>query len=91
MFVCPAIDSRNGELITASNLQVPEHLSHLYQHLLENRYLRELNSIDREHLAIHADHVLQKIRDHEHDWETMVPSDVVRMINDRGFFKVTNA
>lgn len=91
VFVCPAIDSQTGELITASNLQVPQHLSHLYQHLLENRYIRELNSIDRKYLAIHADHVLQQIRDHDHVWETMVPPDVVKMINDRGFFDVKNS
>ncbi|MGB5456557.1 MAG: TonB-dependent receptor [Gammaproteobacteria bacterium] len=90
MFVCPTIDNENGKLITASNLQVPQHLSHLYQHLLENRYIRELNTVEHSHLSIHADNVLEKIRNDDTDWKSMVPSDVVEIISDRGFFKSNN-
>ena len=91
MFVCPAIDDQSGDLITASNLHVPKHLRHLYQHLIDNRYIRDLNTVDHTYLAIHADQVLQKIRDKDRDWENMVPSDVVKMINDRDFFNVNSA
>lgn len=88
MFVCPALDSQNGELITAHNLPVPPHLSHLYQHLLDNRFIRELESIDHSHLSIHSDKVLEKIRRDDADWHTMVPPAVVDIISDRGFFKI---
>jgi hypothetical protein len=90
MFVCPTIDSRNGELITAHSLEVPEHLSHLYKHLLDNQYIRELDNIDRSHLSIHADNVLEKIRNDDADWVSMLPATVVSIISDRGYFKTGN-
>lgn len=90
MFVCPAIDSQSGELITTDNLEVPQHLSHLYKHLLENRYIRKLNTIDQHHLSIHADNVLEKIRNDDVDWKSMVPPTVVDIISDRGFFKTND-
>jgi hypothetical protein len=90
MFVCPAIDSQNGELITTDNFQVPQHLSHLYMHLLENRYIRELDTVDQNHLSIFADNVLEKIRNDDAEWESMVPPTVVEIISDRGYFKTSN-
>lgn len=87
MFVCPTIDPGSGQLITASNLQVPAHLSHLYQYLLDNRYIRELDIIDHGHLSIRADAVLEKIRNDEPDWKSMVPEAVVNIIDRRGYFR----
>ena len=87
LYVCPALDSQTGDLVTARTMPVPQHLSHLHQHLLDNRFIRELDTIDHGHLGIHADKVLEKIRHGDVDWQAMVPPAVVDIINDRGFFK----
>lgn len=87
LYVCPALDDLSGDLTTARNMPVPQHLGHLYQHLLDNHYIRELDTIELEHLNLHADKVLEKIRRGDADWQTMVPPAVVDIICDRGFFK----
>lgn len=86
LYVCPAIDGANGEITTVHNLEVPSHLRHLYIHLLENGYIRELNTIDPSHLLIHSDKVLERIRCQDNAWKTMVPEQVVDIICERHFF-----
>ena len=86
MYVCPSLGA-SGELVTAQNLEVPQHLKHLYQYLLDNRFIRELDSIEKNHLSIHAEDVLEKIRNDDADWQSMVPPAVVKIISERGFFR----
>lgn len=86
LFVCPSIDKQSDELTTIYNMQVPANLKHLYSHLMENQYIRELNTIDRQHLAIHADNVLNNIRNNNSEWKAMVPPAVVDIISERGLF-----
>lgn len=86
LFVCPSIDQQSDELTTIYNMQVPVNLNHLYNHLMENQYIRELNTIDHKHLAIHADSVLNNIRSNNSEWKSMVPPAVVEIICERGLF-----
>ena len=86
LYVCPKIDDETNELVTAKNLRVSKHLRHLYRHLMENNYLRDLDSIERDYLLIHSKQVLQKIRSGDSSWMKMVPEEVVRIINERGLF-----
>lgn len=87
LYVCPVIDENGDELVTAHNLKVKDHLRHLYRHLIENDYIRDLDSIDRNHLFIQSEHVLQKILNNDVSWEPMVPEKVVSIINERGLFR----
>jgi hypothetical protein len=86
LYVCPALDDETGELTTVHNLNIQEHLRHLYLHLLENGYIKELVAIDRSQLAIFSHTVLEKIRKGESDWETMVPAKVAKIIRDKRLF-----
>jgi len=90
LYVCPAIDDETGELITLQYLKVQQHLRHLYKHLMENGYLRDLDAIDREHLSIFSDSVLDQIRAGDPAWESMVPVEVVKIIHERGLFMCKN-
>jgi len=91
LYVCPKIDDKSNQLVTAQNLRVSNHLRHLYRHLMENDYLRDLDSIERDYLLIHSKKVLQKIRSGDPTWMKMVPQKVVRLINERGLFRKTSA
>ena len=86
MYVCPAMEE-DGSLTTVNDVRVANHLRHLYHHLLENGYIRNLDSIRRDHLAIHADAVLEKIRNGSEEWKNMVPEQVVDIISERGLFR----
>jgi hypothetical protein len=87
LYVCPKIDDQSKELVTVQNIRVSNHLRHLYRHLMENGYLRELDSIERDYLLIHSKQVLQKIRSGDSSWMEMVPDEVARIINARGLFQ----
>ena len=87
MFVCPAIDTEGGGLVTVETLAVQKHLRSLYRYLMENGYLRSLNSINHNHLSIHADTVLEKIKNNDVDWRSMVPDKVADIISDRDLFR----
>jgi hypothetical protein len=87
LFVSPTINPDNGELITVHTMKVPQHLRHLYSHLMENGYIHDLDSIEPAHLAIYSDRVLEKIRDRDPEWETMVPQAVVDIISKHNYFR----
>ena len=86
LYVCPALNDASGELITVHNLKIPGHLRHLYLHLLENGYIKELSAIDQSQLAIYSHTVLEKIRNGEREWESMVPDKVATIIRDKRLF-----
>ena len=86
LYVCPTLDDASGELTTLHNLNIPEHLRHLYLHLLENAYIKALVDIDQAQLPIFSHMVLEKIRKGESDWETMVPEKVAAIIREKRLF-----
>jgi hypothetical protein len=86
LYVCPMLEPDSGELVTVNDLEVQDNLRHLYLHLLGNRFIREIDGIDRDELAIFSHNVLEKIRRGEHDWESLVPETVVRIIRSKHLF-----
>ena len=86
MYVCPMLDPDSGTLVTVHDLRVPPNLRHLYLHLLENGYIRELDDITPAELSILSQDVLAKIRSGEVDWERLVPEAVVRLIRNKRLF-----
>jgi hypothetical protein len=86
LFVYPRQDEKTGELITAKQLQVAPNLHHLYQYLIDNGYIREIENFHRDYLRIFPPDVLAKMRTGDPTWERMVPPEVSRMIKARGFF-----
>lgn len=87
LFVCPMIDPVSGELITVENVKIENHLRHLYRHLIENQYIRPLNTIEQDYLLIKPQDVLSKIRDKDASWTGMVPEQVADIISERGLFQ----
>ncbi len=86
LYACPALNEASGELTTIHNLEIPAHLRHLYLHLLENGYIRELVAVDQNQLSIFSHTVLEKIRSGDPDWEAMVPDQVAEIIRKKRLF-----
>ncbi len=86
LYVCPLMDQQSGELTTVNNLQVDKNLKHLYLHLLENGYIRQLEAMDKSNLSIFSHDVLEKIRRGEPDWKDMVPDTVAAIIQEKHLF-----
>jgi len=87
LYVGPALDASGQERVTVHNLDIPQHLKHLYLHLLENGYIRELTDIRSEYLSIYSHVVLEKIRAGDAGWVDMVPDAVARIIRDKRLFQ----
>jgi hypothetical protein len=87
LYVCPKIDTGSDALVTVDNLKVENHLRHLYRHLFENGYLRDIDTIEQDQLLIKSKEVLQKIRRGDPSWQNMVPEKVVSIISERGLFQ----
>lgn len=90
MYVCPALAKDGDELTTVNNLELEKNLRHLYQHLVDNNYIRELSTINHDYLTIHSEEVLKKIRCGEDDWKNMVPEKIVNMITERDLFRLSD-
>lgn len=86
LYAYPLLDSKSGTLITADNLKVEPHLTHLYNHLSTNRHIEALRGFSREHLGIFSRDVLGKIREGDPAWERAVPPEVAAIIKLRGLF-----
>lgn len=86
LYVSPALDPQTNTIINLENLEVPKHLKHLYQYLLENRYLRPLNSVNPEYLTIYSHDILAQIQSGQPDWEDKVPAKVAQLIKDNKLF-----
>lgn len=90
LYVCPAIDLNSGARIGINELEVVPHLRHLYAYLLENGFIKSLDTINADYLSIYSHDVLEKIRVGTAEWESMVPDQVVQMIKEQRLFNWTS-
>ncbi len=86
LYVYPHLDLDSGELMTASNFRVAQHLKHLYTHLLENRYIQAVYQFNRELVPIRRRDVLAGIQANDGTWEKLVPPAIVEVIKRHGLF-----
>jgi hypothetical protein len=86
LFVYPVEDEKTGKLMTATQLEVAPNLRHLYQYLVDNGFIQEIENFHHEYLKIFPPDVLAKMRAGDPTWEKMVPPEVSHMIKERGFF-----
>lgn len=86
LYVYPHVDLPSGQLITAQNFPVPPNLRHLYQHLLENGYIRDVRPSNRELLQIRRHDVLARMKAGDATWEKLVPPAIVGVIKKHRLF-----
>jgi hypothetical protein len=90
LYVYPLLDPAYSELTTVYNMDVPEHVTHLFKHLMQNGYIEQIEKVHREYLGIFSRAILAKIRQHDHTWEQMVPPEVAARIKQNNFFGYTS-
>lgn len=84
--VYPAMQEGSEEFMTAKNLPVPEGVKFLYQHLLENKQIVDIEDFKGENMYIYSNEVLESIRKGETKWEEMVPHRVAKLIKQNRMF-----
>ena len=85
-YVYPAQQEGSAELMTAANLPIPEGVRFLYQHLLENKQIVDVERFNPEYLHIYSKRVLEMIAGSEQGWQNMVPSRVANLVKEKCLF-----
>jgi len=86
LYVCPEKYRETNTLVNVHSMQVKPHLSHLYAYLLENNFVKALDTVNEEYLSIFSHEVLEKIRSGNEEWEQMVPEQVSEIIKTKQLF-----
>jgi hypothetical protein len=84
-YVYPALE-RDGKVTTVENMEVPPHLKHLYEHLVENGYLEDIRNYNRDYLSITSADVLKRIQSRDPSWEKLVPPPIAQVIKSKKLF-----
>ncbi|HLP52438.1 MAG TPA: hypothetical protein VK154_16230 [Chitinophagales bacterium] len=86
MLVYPYQPDKHRPVITTLNLDVPQNLIPLFQHLKMNEFLVDLEGYDESVLQIFSPKVIQMIKTGEAGWEEMVPDTVADIIKENCLF-----
>jgi hypothetical protein len=86
LYVYPSLNTQTGKMVAGDTFPVTPHLRHLYEHLLENRFIQCVHPTKPELLAIRARDVLEKIQAGDSTWQALVPPPIAGVIKRRGFF-----
>jgi hypothetical protein len=88
LYVYPLIE--NKRLQTGRLLNVEEDMFYLYQHLLNNDKIVDLENVNRSWQGIFAREVLKMIQEGKPGWEAMMPGYVSKQIKDNHLFGCTD-
>ena len=86
IYVYPSCVEGSDEIMTTTSTPVHPRLKPLYDYLLFNKRLVDIESFDPNVLNIFSKEVLRMIKDGESGWEEMVPPYVDNMIKDNRLF-----
>jgi len=85
-YVYPARNEGDDILISAKNLPIPQAIHFLYDHLLENRNIVDIQQFNADILGIYHKEVLKQIQNGASGWEEKVPQDVARLVKEKRLF-----
>ncbi len=85
-YAYPARPEGSAALLTARTIEVPHAIHFLYDHLLENRNIVDMQNFNPYILDIFHTTVLRMIQQGEEGWEKSVPANVARLIKEKRLF-----
>jgi len=85
IYLYPYQQNVNDELLTSENIPITKKLIPLYNYLVKNRKIRDLE-FDKSALQIFSRDILSKIKNNESDWVDGVPMGVDEIIKDKKLF-----
>ncbi len=85
-YIYPAFQEGSAELMSTSNIPIPEDIKFLFKHLLDSEHIVDVKDFKKEHLHIYSKYVLELLQSDKEDWENMVPSQVAKLIKEKCLF-----
>ena len=86
MYLYPSKMADSSEILTSKNLRVHPRLKPLYDYLMQNHRMVDLENYHKEYLSIFSREVLKMIKDGDLKWEKMVPEMARKIIKDKKLF-----
>ena len=86
LYVYPSQDRKTGQVTNVHNFEPAPNLTHLYRHLVENKFVEDLTDYDPACLPVYTSDILQKIHSGDKSWEKLVPAPIVEIIRKRKLF-----
>lgn len=91
-YIHPALPSQEEQsdengLMTSKNIFIPQAIHFLYDYLVENRNIVDIQGINRKYLDVFNKDVLKMIQQNEPGWESKVPDEVAEMVREKGVFR----
>ena len=86
LYVYPAQKEGSGELLTSQNLPIAAGMNFLYQHILQQKHIVDIENFDAEQLHIYSPEVLRLLKNDESNWEKFVPHKVAQYIKEHFLF-----
>lgn len=93
LYVYPTISAvsiddktKGEELITSKNLLLSDDMHYLYQFLMKNRFIIDIEGAKKEWLWINPQIIITMIKNNTPGWEEMVPKYIVKVIKQKQLF-----
>lgn len=86
IYLYPSRQDSTAEIMTTANMPIHPRLRPLYEYLINNKRIVDIESFDENVLHIFSQEVLNMIRQGRHGWEDLVPPYVDNMIKDNKLF-----
>jgi hypothetical protein len=86
LYVYPSLDKKTGRLFTVENLDVAPHLRHLYQHLVDNKFIVDIARYNAGALKIYSGEVLAKIHSGDEALSHLIPPQIFEVIKAKNLF-----
>ena len=86
LYVYPSCDKKTGQLTTVANLEVAQHLRHLYAHLVENQFIVDIKNYNADLLRIYSGEVLAKIHSGDEALSQLIPPAIFDVIKAKSLF-----
>ena len=86
LYVYPSLDKKSGKLFTVENLDVAPHLRHLYQHLVDNKFIVDIANYNPDALKVYSGEVLAKIHSGDESLNKLIPPQIFEVIRAKNLF-----
>lgn len=84
LFIYPTL--RDGEIWHSKKFSLPPHLIDLYEYLLVNNKIEDIENYNKNNLQVETDSVLEMVKANQAGWEDFMPVEVSAMIKMRNLF-----
>ena len=86
IYVYPYREPATGTIQTAKSIAIPDEERNIFEHLEERGRIKAIEGYDESLLPIFSRDVLQRIKNGDVSWETMVPVEIAAIIKAKRLF-----